>query len=548
MKPHLQTTIWTLLRAGNSQREIERRTGISRHTIRAWARRFDAQADPPAEANCPGVATDPAAGGPAQTAPPRPPTSSPPAPSVGSATVASTSLCEPHREFIEAQLRLGRNAMAIYQDLVDAHGFAGRYNSVKRFAARLRVREPEQFDRLSFLPGEEMQVDYGEGAPTRMGASGRYRKPRLFVATLRYSRRSFRRVVWHSSQQVWAELHEQAWRYFGGSCRYVVLDNLKEGVVKPDLYEPRLNPVYAATLAHYEVVADPARVRDPNRKGSVENAIGHTQATALKGKRFETLEEQNAYLEHWESRWAASRIHGTERRQVQAMFEEERPHLQPLPVVGMQYFRDEQRTVCDDGCVRVAHCSYAARPAVIGSKVLVRIYERRLEIRDLQTQALLRTHARAERPGTVVLPLEERVFNPSRETRLILKQAQAIGADAQRLCQLLFAIEGRVGQRKLWGIVHLADRYPRQMVNAACAQALAEGVHSYARVKALTERLVAQALSVLEGADPAPEQGRPTQAHDLIRSPQEYGNLFALATGHTTTTITETTAEGGLVA
>ncbi|MEN9451881.1 MAG: family transposase, partial [Pseudomonadota bacterium] len=93
----------------------------------------------------------------------------------------------------------------------------------------------------------EMQVDFGEGAPTRVPGSDRYRKPRLFVATLRYSRRSFRRVVWSSGQQVWAELHEQAWRYFGGSCRYVVLDNLKEGVLKPDLYEPELNPVYAAS-------------------------------------------------------------------------------------------------------------------------------------------------------------------------------------------------------------------------------------------------------------------------------------------------------------
>ena len=64
------------------------------------------------------------------------------------------------------------------------------------------------------------------------------------------------------------------------------------------------------------MVADPARVRDPNRKGTVENAIQHTQATALKGRRFETLEEQNAFLEHWESKWAASRIHGAERRQV----------------------------------------------------------------------------------------------------------------------------------------------------------------------------------------------------------------------------------------
>lgn len=69
-------------------------------------------------------------------------------------------------------------------------------------------------------------------------------------------------MVWKSGEQVWAELHEQAWRYFGVSCRYVVLDNLKEGVLKPDLYEPALNLVYAATLAHYEVVADPARVRE----------------------------------------------------------------------------------------------------------------------------------------------------------------------------------------------------------------------------------------------------------------------------------------------
>lgn len=72
-----------------------------------------------------------------------------------------------------------------------------------------------------------MQVDYGEGASTRVPGTERYRKPRLFVATLRYSRRCFRRVVWKSSQETWARLHEQAWRYFGGSCRYVVLDNLQ---------------------------------------------------------------------------------------------------------------------------------------------------------------------------------------------------------------------------------------------------------------------------------------------------------------------------------
>lgn len=513
LKPHLQTTIWTLLSAGASQREIERVTGIDRKTIRGYQKRFAAAA-----ANSPGVSTG--VGG--QIPPPRPPT---PMPARSPATV---SACEPHRGFIEAQLRLRRNAMAIYQDLVDLHGFTARYSSVMRFTRKLRQHEPEQFDRLEFLPGEEMQVDYGEGAPTRVPGTDRYRKPRLFVATLRYSRRSFRRVVWKSSQETWARLHEQAWRYFGGSCRYVVLDNLKEGVVKPDLYEPQLNAVYAATLAHYGVIADPARVRDPNRKGSVENAIGHTQATALKGRRFESLAEQNDFLEHWETRWAASRIHGSARRQVQAMFEEELPLLQPLPLLGMQYFTEAQRTVCDDSCVRVDHSSYAARPAPIGSHVLVRVFEHRIEIRDLKTQALLRSHVRVERPGTVVLPMEERVFNPSRETRRILAQARAIGSDAERLCELLFTVEGRVGQRKLWGIVRLADRYPRRLVDRACAQALHDGIHSYSHVKRLTEKIVADALATIERAEePRQMELTLTQEHPLIRSADIYAELFS---------------------
>jgi len=519
LKPHLQTTICTLLEARASQREIERVTGIDRKTIRAYQKRYAAAA---VAANSPGVATDSAeatTGAAAQIPPPRPP----------AAAAVTVSNCEAHRVFIEAQLRLRRNATAIYQDLVDSHGFTGAYNSVKRFVGRLRLREPEQFDRLEFLPGEEMQVDYGEGAPTRVPGTERYRKPRLFVATLRYSRRSFRHVVWKSSQDTWARLHEQAWRHFGGSCRYVVLDNLKEGVLKPDLYEPQLNPVYAAMLTHYGVVADPARVRDPNRKGSVEHAIGHTQATALKGRRFESIEEQNTFLEHWEVTWAASRIHGTARRQVQAMFEEERPHLQPLPLLGMQYFTQSQRTVCDDSCVRVDHSSYAARPALIGSRVLVRVFERCIEIRDLKTQALLRTHARAERPGTVVLPVEERVFNPSRETRRILGQAKVIGANAQRLCEMLFDIEGRVGQRKLWGIVSLAERYPRRLVDGACARAMADGIHSYKHVKTVTERLVAEALAAIDLADTSPVQTELalTQEHPLIRSTDEYAELFA---------------------
>jgi len=209
----------------------------------------------------------------------------------------------------------------------------------------------------------------------------------------------------------------------------------------------------------------------------------NTQHTALKGRRFESIEAQNEFLEHWETKWAAPRIHGNTRRQVQAMFEEERPHLQALPLTSMQYFTEQQRTVCDDTCIRVEHSSYAARPARIGTKVLVRIFDCHLEIRDPTTKALLRTHMKAERPGTVVLPEDERLFNPSRETRLLLRRARAIGPAAQRRSELLFSVEGRVGQRKLWGIVGLAERLPRRFVDTACERALDEGIHSFKHVK-----------------------------------------------------------------
>lgn len=282
MKSHLRITIQTLLASGVAHREIERRTGVDRKTIRRQAR----------AANSPGVATG-SEGEAGQTPPPRPPAEgSLVARKDSSATI---SACEPHRAWIEPQVSLGRNAVSIFQDLVEEHGFAHRYNSVKRFVATLRQRAPERFDVLEFLPGEEAQVDYGQGALT-LCKPGKYKRPYLFVMTLKYSGKSFRKVVWKTSQEVWAQLHEQAFRSFGGCCQYIVLDNLKEGVIRPDLYEPGLNPVYAAMLAHYGVVADPCRVRDPNRKGTVESAIQHTQATALKGRKFDSIDAQNAWL------------------------------------------------------------------------------------------------------------------------------------------------------------------------------------------------------------------------------------------------------------
>ena len=534
LKPHQKSSVLTLVEREVSQHEISRKTGVDRKTIRKLARAVGL-ALAGGEANSPmATGSDSLAG---QIPPPRPP-----AGEAGGAAVYrpklpahARSACEAHRAWIEAQVHLGRNATAIYQELVDRFGFARRYNSVKRFCRALRRREPEQFDRLEFLPGEEAQVDYGEGAPTLHPGSGRYRKPRLFVMTLRYSRRSYRRVVWKSSSEVWARLHEQAFRYFGGVPQYVVLDNLREGVITPDIYEPQLNRLYGAMLAHYGVVADPARVRDPNRKGTVESAIQHTQATALKGKRFEAIEAQNAYLLHWEEKWAAQRIHGRAKRQVEEMFQEERAQLKALPVEGMRYFEEGTRTVGDDTTIQVGNAWYAAHPAPIGSVVLIRRYEHELEIRDLRTLELIRRHTLAARKGEVKLPDAERVFNPSRQTHQILARAERLGPKTDELCRALFAKRGREAQKSMWGIVGLGARYPASILEQAAAAALARHIHSYKAVRAIADQLLGAAISRLDAQQPelaALEAAAPlTQQHELIRPSTEYAEFFNRSTG-----------------
>ena len=190
----------------------------------------------------------------------------------------------PYRELIDEALGRGRNARAIWQDLVDDHGFTAGYASVRRFVRQVRgASTPEARVVIVTAAGEEAQVDYGEGPMVRPPGGGKYRRTRLFVLTLGYSRKAVYLLTWQSSAQIWATLHEQAFRRLGGAPRVLVLDNLREGVLTPDVYDPTINPLYRDVLTHYGVTALPCRVRDPDRKGKVERSVGHAKQTPLKG-------------------------------------------------------------------------------------------------------------------------------------------------------------------------------------------------------------------------------------------------------------------------
>jgi hypothetical protein len=158
LKPHQKGNVITLLENEMSQHEISRKTGIDRKTVRKLARAIAAARAGEASNSPMATGSD---GRSSQIPPPWPPAPGARSPPAGLPAHAR-SACEPHREWIEAQVGLGRNATAIYQELVDRFGFTPRYNSVKRFCQALLTREPEQFDRLEFPPfrrGEECHVD-----------------------------------------------------------------------------------------------------------------------------------------------------------------------------------------------------------------------------------------------------------------------------------------------------------------------------------------------------------------------------------------------------
>jgi transposase len=402
--------------------------------------------------------------------------------------VPSISLCEAFRDAIELGLSQGRNAMGIWQDLVSESGFNGGYQTVKRFVRKLRGNQPPQPRAVIITaPGEESQVDYGTGPMVRDARTRKYRRTRLFVLTLGYSRKAVRLLTFQSSSRIWTELHEKAFRRLGGSTRIVVLDNLKEGVLVPDIYDPTLNPLYRDVLTHYGCVALPCRIQDPDRKGKVERGVGHAKNTPLKGKRFESLEEAQAYLDRWETSCADTRIHGTTKRQVAVMFAEEKPFLLPLPLEPFRYYQHGQRVVHLDGCVEVEAAYYGLPPGWIGRLVRVQWDELYVRILDPNNGLLLREHVRQKRGWYRIKTEDHPKQRPLRVSQLLWRSGRA-GTHIGTLCNLIYNQLGEPGVRRVLGVLSLAKKFGTAAVDEACAVALDVGVHELGFVRRYLER------------------------------------------------------------
>ena len=530
LKMDKQDLLGRLFKTGWSNRKIKRTTGIHRRTIAKYRKDWEgSQTDSDANCSSSSASTQSLENDSftIQNAPLDRDSKCPPSkvvhfevPTDSKAEInqPSKSKVAVYDTEIKEKLKAGQNARSIYQDLYVQENYRGSYDSVKRYVRKLNKRDPKLYARIETLPGVEAQVDFGQGAPTLK--NGRYVKPWLFVMTLSHSRKSFEKVVWHQDVETFIRCHEEAFESFNGVTGTVLLDNLKSGVLKAHLYEPELNPLYEEYSKHAGFIPLPCRVATPQHKGKVESNVDYVQDNALGGKRFESIDAQNTHLQNWNNTWASTRIHGTTKRQVNAMFTEEQPTLQAVPEKSFAYFQVGTRKVnALDSHIEVKGAFYPIPPEYMGKQVNVHFNSAWVKVlfQGEVIQWLDTTRKGSFHADRSCLP-ENKSMDQNAWQKKLLQQCDITGSGMRLWADEAIAVRGLLAYRAINGVLHLKKKYPVRDLNKACNLACERGSFSYHLIRNyLEEGIMRQEEQQLDL--------RLQQTSDIIRSPREYAHI-----------------------
>jgi len=507
----LQHSIFTLAARGWSGRRIARELGINRETVGRHLKAKPAMVTTGVAEGAPDSKPAISTLGSAGTVESNPAISTP------GSCAGRKSDALPFSGEIEAGLHGGLSVQRIYQDLVSEHAFTGSYQSVKRFARRFSASMDPPFRRMECEPGEEMQVDFGRGA--WVVEEGRRRRPHVYRCVLSHSRKGYTEAVWRQSTDSFIRCTENAFRHFGGVPGRMVIDNLKAGVIQADWFDPELNPKLLEFCTYYGTVLLPTKPAMPRHKGKVERGVDYVQENALKGRQFQSLAEQNQFLEVWERTVADTRIHGTVREQVLKRFlTAERPALRPLPAMFFPSFEEAPRSVHRDGHVEFGKAYYSAPPEYVGRKVWVRADSRLVRLFNTRMDPI-GIHARVE-PGHFATDAAHlhphKLSLTERGPEYLLGRCRRLGPGCGAWAEAMYRHRGVYGIRSLQGLLHLAKQHPVHALEHAAVRALEHACWRLRDLRAL--------LAVKDNVI----QLDFLQAHPLIRDLSAYRMAFPL--------------------
>ena len=334
--------------------------------------------------------------------------------------------------------------------------------------------------RLDHKPAEKTQVDFCDGLWITDRQTGKKTLTQFFLGVLPFSSYTFGEFVLDQKLATFIAVQQRMFAYFGGVTPYLVVDNLKSGVQRADLYDPDINPTYCDFANHMGFAVLAARPYKPKDKGSGESHIGVVQRgffQEVRNRVFYSLAELNEALRGYLERLnrQVMKDYGVSRAQ---RFEEEKKHLKALPVSPFELSEWRAAKVHPDCHIQVEKNFYSVPFVYVGHNVRVRLTEKMVEVFSEDSQPVA-AHSRLSGVGqfsTFESHYPEKKLSVARfEVHHAKTQAQKLGPEVEKLVEKLFTNDHPLRHlRRVQGILRLAKRYPitLEALNHACAQAL----------------------------------------------------------------------------
>lgn len=246
---------------------------------------------------------------------------------------ARASSLDPFKDFIQATLEEHPRLRATrLLEMIRQRGYAGTVWPLRRHVRTVRpMTDREAFLRLTVLPGEEGQVDWGHFGTIEAGSTRRALS--CFVMVLSYSRAIYASFVLDQTLESFLRCHVAAFEFFGGVPRSLLYDNLKSVVLERVGNVIRFHPRFLDFAGHYHFNPIPVAVARGNQKGRVERAIRYLRDSFFAARYFRDLEHLNQLLAQWIAEIANARLVPNDQRgrTVAVALEEERERLLSLP-------------------------------------------------------------------------------------------------------------------------------------------------------------------------------------------------------------------------